>query len=147
MTAHVELSLEDGLILLRLITRHDDHTALRILNAMIAHDTDDFELMRERVSFRGRPVCLDDLAVWPDDSWCHVEDLEEFLMSKSDDYKIVPYDSLEAAWHTGALEDGCKALFGHEYWQVLNTANERKLREYLGIRDTSLKFRKELRII
>ena len=59
MTAHVDLSLEDGLILLRLITRHDDHAALRVLNAMIAHDTDDFELMRERVSFRGRSVCLE----------------------------------------------------------------------------------------
>ena len=33
----------------------------------------------------------EDLVVWPDDSWCYLEDLEEYPW-KSDDYTVVSVD-------------------------------------------------------
>ena len=33
----------------------------------------------------------EDLVVWPDDSWCYLEDLEEYTW-KSDDYVVVSVD-------------------------------------------------------
>ena len=76
----------------------------------------------------------EDICVWPCGTWCHGENLEEFLMSHSDDYRVIAWDSFEAAWITGALEDGCKALFNHEFWQVLNDSNIAALKAFLGVR-------------
>lgn len=81
-------------------------------------------------------VDLDDLCVWPCGDWCRMEDIEEYMASpcaKSDDYKVLPWDSVEAAWHTGALEDACKIVLGTEYWQVINAADQAKVCAYLGI--------------
>ena len=38
----------------------------------------------------------DMLVVWPDDSWCYFEDLEEFLQFHSDDYEIIDINSTRA---------------------------------------------------
>lgn len=36
-----------------------------------------------------------DLVVWPDGTWCFFEEIKE-MNHKSDDYRIVTYDSAEA---------------------------------------------------
>lgn len=82
-----------------------------------------------------RPIDLEDLCVWPDGSYCAFEDLEDMLTMHSDDFEILPYDSFRAAYITGALESECLALFGHEYWQVLNDENATKLLAHLGVRE------------
>ena len=32
----------------------------------------------------------DDIIMWPDNSWCYREELEEFGRNKSDDYRVIP---------------------------------------------------------
>ena len=81
-----------------------------------------------------RPIEQDDICTWPCGTYCRAEDLEEMLMSHSDDYEVLAYDSIEAALITGALEDGCLALFSHEHWQVLSDKHMAELRAFLGIR-------------
>ena len=40
---------------------------------------------------------IEDVIMWPDDSWCYRYELEEFQQGRSDDYRVIPYDSEE--WH------------------------------------------------
>jgi hypothetical protein len=79
-------------------------------------------------------ICGDDLIVWPDDEYCRYDELEEFGANKSDDYEVVAWNTVRAAWYTGALEEGCKEVFFHEYWQILGTDNMEKLKDHLGIK-------------
>ena len=83
-----------------------------------------------------RPIDLEDLCVWPDGTYCQVHELECMTQgpcAKSDDYEIYSYDSIAAACITGALEDGCKALYGHEFWQIISDDEMVELGDYLGI--------------
>jgi hypothetical protein len=42
-------------------------------------------------------TCGEDICLWPDDTWCHAEDLEEHLRFKSDDFERIPFDT--PRWH------------------------------------------------
>ncbi|VTU31843.1 hypothetical protein H4CHR_02890 [Variovorax sp. PBS-H4] len=39
-----------------------------------------------------RPIRNEDICLWPDDTWCYFEDLEEYLWM-SDDFEVIPCDS------------------------------------------------------
>lgn len=80
-----------------------------------------------------RKMQREDVCLWPNGDWCLAEDLEEYLQSHSDDYEVVNWDSFLGAHIDGRLEEGCKALFDHEFWQVLNDTNTQKLKDYLGL--------------
>lgn len=80
-----------------------------------------------------RPIAQNDICIWPDTSYCRFEDLEYMLETHSDDYYVVAYDSFEAAHITGAVEDACMDLFGHDLWQALSEEHLTQLHNDLGI--------------
>lgn len=78
----------------------------------------------------------EDICVWPDGTYCTLGEVEEYYFM-SDDYEVLAYNSLAAAHITGALEDACKRLFGHEFWQVINDNNLAILKRELGLGETT----------
>ena len=38
---------------------------------------------------------IDDVIIWPDGCWCFGYEIEEYSLSKSDDVKILKYDTDE----------------------------------------------------
>lgn len=93
-----------------------------------AYDTGNLPDIREDL-----PVDHDDICEWPDGSWCRAEDLEELLMTHSDDFVVHPYNSVRAVIITGEIDNICQHLFGHTFWQVLNSENRAKVEEYLAV--------------
>ena len=40
-----------------------------------------------------RPICGEDIFLWPDGTWYYREEVEESFMSMSDDYEVIPFDT------------------------------------------------------
>lgn len=47
----------------------------------------------------------EDICVWPDGTQCFVYELEEFLIHKSDDYEVIPFETVRWFELIAEIED------------------------------------------